>query len=74
MQKISSTNLSRNTRKILDKVVYGETMIVERNHTVVAKIVPPERTMTAQQVLVGFRFPVLTPEEAAAWLKDSRPV
>jgi antitoxin (DNA-binding transcriptional repressor) of toxin-antitoxin stability system len=73
MQTISTTDLTRNTREILDKVVSrGETIAVERNHTQVAKIVPPDRIMTAQQALAGFEFPVLTPEEAAAWLKDSR--
>jgi antitoxin (DNA-binding transcriptional repressor) of toxin-antitoxin stability system len=73
MQTISATELARNTRKILDKVAsYGETVAVERNHTMVAKIVPPERTMTAHQALAGLGFPLLTPKQATTWLKDSK--
>jgi antitoxin (DNA-binding transcriptional repressor) of toxin-antitoxin stability system len=72
MQTISATDLARNTREILDRVVgRGETVVVERNHTMVAKIVPAEPTMTAVQALAGLRFPVLTPQQAVAWLKDS---
>ena len=39
--------------------------------TGIAKIVPPERTMTAAQALAGLQ-PMLTPKQAAAWLKDSK--
>jgi hypothetical protein len=44
---------------------------VERNHMMIAKIVPPERTMTAAQALAGLQ-PMLTPKQADAWLKDSK--
>ena len=73
MQTISATDLARNTREILDKVASrGEIMVVERNHIMIAKIVPPERAMTAHQALAGLRFPLLTSEQAATWLKDSK--
>ena len=73
MQTISATDLARNTRAILDKVASrGETVAVERNHTMIAKIVPPERTMTARQALAGLELPVLTLKQAAIWLKDSK--
>jgi len=73
MQTISATELARNTREILDQVVgRGETVSVERNHTMVAKIVPVERTMTAVQALAGLKTPVLTPQQATAWLKQSK--
>ena len=73
MQTISATDLARNTRKILDSVASrGETVVVERNHTMIAQIVPPERTMTAAQALAGLTLPVLTQKQAAAWLKDSK--
>ena len=50
MQTVSATELSRKTREILDQVAgRGETVVVERNRTVIAQIVPPERTMTAAQ-------------------------
>jgi antitoxin (DNA-binding transcriptional repressor) of toxin-antitoxin stability system len=73
MQIISATDLARNTREILDKVVSGgETMVVERNHIMVAQIVPPALTVTAAQALMGLTFPVLTQAQASAWLKDSK--
>ena len=73
MQTISATDLARNTRKILDSVASrGETVVVERNHTMIAQIVPPERTMTAAQALAGLTLPVLTQKQAATWLKDSK--
>ena len=72
MQIITATDLARNTRKILDQVASrGETVAIERNHIVVAKIVPPEQTMTAAQALDGLQ-PMLTPTQAAEWLRDSK--
>lgn len=71
-QTISATELARNTRKILDDVASrGESVAIERNHVTVARIVPPAPTMTAAQALAGLR-PMLTPEEGASWLEDSR--
>lgn len=78
MQTITATDLARNTREILDKVASrGETVAIERNHTMIAQIMPPQRTMTASQALAGLALPVpalavLTPTQAAAWLKDSK--
>ncbi|MGS0741630.1 type II toxin-antitoxin system Phd/YefM family antitoxin [Glaciimonas sp. GG7] len=73
MQTISATDLARNTREILDKIVSrGETMMIERNHTIVAKILPPEHTMTAHQALAGLGLSILSPEQAAAWRMDSK--
>lgn len=72
MHTISATELARNTREILDRVAGGgEIVMVERNRTVIARIAPPERTMTAAQAIAGLR-PALTPGQAAAWLKESR--
>lgn len=74
MQTVSATDLARNTRQILDQVAsLGECVLVERNHTVVAQIAPPQRTMTAAQALAGLAYPVLTPAQAHAWLADSKP-
>ena len=73
MQTINATELARNTREILDKVSSGgETVAIERNHTMIAQIMPPQRTMSATQALAGLVFPVLTPMQASAWLKDSK--
>jgi antitoxin (DNA-binding transcriptional repressor) of toxin-antitoxin stability system len=72
MQAISATDLARNTREILDRVTsQGETVAIERNRTLIAQIVPPQRTMTATQALAGLTLPVLTPAQASAWLRDS---
>ncbi|MDW6023448.1 hypothetical protein SAZ10_16995 [Mesorhizobium sp. BAC0120] len=72
MQTVSATELARNTREILDMVAgRGEVVMVERNHTVIARIAPPERVMTATQALAGLQ-PVMTAAQAAAWRKESR--
>ncbi len=72
MPTISATELARNIREILDMVTdRGDVVMVERNRRVVARIMPPERTMTAAQALAELR-PALTPGQAAAWLKESR--
>ncbi len=72
MQTITATDLARNTRKILDAVAgRGETVLVERNHVAIARIVPPLPAMTASQALAGFQ-PLLTAEQAADWLRNSR--
>lgn len=72
MQTISATELARNTREVLDKVArFGETVGIERNRIVIAQIMPPARTMTAEQALAGLH-PTLTRKQASAWLKDSK--
>jgi antitoxin (DNA-binding transcriptional repressor) of toxin-antitoxin stability system len=73
MQTINATELARNTREVLDKVVTGgEVVAIERNHALIAQIGPADRTMTAAQALSGLPLPILTATQAAAWLEDSR--
>jgi antitoxin (DNA-binding transcriptional repressor) of toxin-antitoxin stability system len=73
MLAITSTELARKTREVLDKVAsFGETVNIERNQILIAKLVPPAPNMTAAQALEGLRLPVLTPQQAAAWMHDSR--
>lgn len=73
MQTISATELTRNTREILDRVVTrGETVTIERNHALIAQIMPAQKTMTAAQALAGLSFPAMTTQEAKAWLKGSQ--
>jgi antitoxin (DNA-binding transcriptional repressor) of toxin-antitoxin stability system len=70
MQTISATVLARNTRAILDSVATrGESIAIERNHVTIARIVPPELTMTATQALADLR-PTLTRQQASAWLAE----
>ena len=72
MQIISATDLARHTRKILDQVTQsGESLAIERNHVTIAKIIPPEKTMTARHALAGLT-PMLTHQQSSDWLKDSR--
>lgn len=74
IQTISATELARNTRQILDQVVaQGATLVIERNHALIAQIGPSQRTMTASQALAGLALPVgMTPVQANAWLNDSK--
>jgi antitoxin (DNA-binding transcriptional repressor) of toxin-antitoxin stability system len=73
MQTISATELARNTREILDRVASrGETVTIERHQTMIAQIMPPQRTMTASQALAGLVFPTLPPLQATSWLADSK--
>ena len=70
---ISATELARNTREILDRVFSaGQTVAIERNQTLIAQIMPAQRSMTAAQALSGLQLPLLTPEQANAWLSDSK--
>ena len=73
MQTISATELTRNTREILDRVITrGEIVTIERNHTMIAQIMPAQRTMTASQALAGLVFPMMTPLQANFWLQESK--
>ena len=72
MPTVSATELVRNVREVLDKVASGgETVMIERNRAVVARITPPERTVTAVEALAALR-PVMTLDQAAAWSRDIR--
>ncbi|WP_179404309.1 type II toxin-antitoxin system Phd/YefM family antitoxin [Burkholderia guangdongensis] len=72
MPIITATDLARHTRQILDRVARsGETVIVERNQTPVARIVPAEPNMTASQALEGLATG-LSAIEGQRWLQDSR--
>jgi antitoxin (DNA-binding transcriptional repressor) of toxin-antitoxin stability system len=70
---ISATELARNTREILDRVFSaGQTVAIERNQTLIAQIMPAQRSMTAAQALSGLQLPMLTPAQANAWLSESK--
>ncbi len=72
MRIISATDLARRTRDILDGIARGgEPVGVERNRVVVARIVAPERTMTAAEALAGLPS-MLAPGRGRAWRDDSR--
>jgi antitoxin (DNA-binding transcriptional repressor) of toxin-antitoxin stability system len=72
MPTITATELARNTSAILNRVSASNQIVdIERNRTIIARIVPPVRTMTAAEALAGLAN-TLSPEEGAEWLKDSR--
>lgn len=72
MRTISATDLARNTRKIPETVAGRREIVgIGRNHIVVARTVPPERTMTAAQALRGLE-PMISPKKAEEWLEDSK--
>lgn len=72
MQIVTATDLARHTGKILDAVASGrETVLVERNHVAVARIMPAEATMTAAQALANWR-PMLHPGQGRVWLDAGR--
>lgn len=72
MPTITATELARHTRQILDRVARsGETVVVARNQAVIARLVPAEPVMTAEQALEGLSQ-TLGAEDAARWLRDSR--
>jgi antitoxin (DNA-binding transcriptional repressor) of toxin-antitoxin stability system len=73
MQTISATDLARNTREVLDMVAsQGQTVSIERNHTMIAQIMPAQQTMTAVRALTGLTVSMLSPAQAKAWLNDSK--
>jgi antitoxin (DNA-binding transcriptional repressor) of toxin-antitoxin stability system len=72
MPTISATELARNTSAVLDRVIaHSESIEIERNRSVIARIVPPVRLMTAAEAMAGLGGG-LTKEEAENWLRDSR--
>ncbi|MDW3688602.1 type II toxin-antitoxin system Phd/YefM family antitoxin [Cupriavidus sp. CV2] len=72
MPVITATELARHTRQILDRVARGgETVVIARNHTEVARLVPTVATQTAAEALAGLPTG-LTAEQGERWLRDSR--
>ena len=73
MQTITATELARHTREVLDTIGRtGEAVAIERNHALVAKIVPAQPGLSVAQALAGLPAPMLSPAQAASWVQDSR--
>ena len=73
MQAIRATALARNTREILNRVsLRGETVVIQRNQTLIAQIVPARRIMSAAQAIEGLGQSMLTTKQANTWLTDSK--
>jgi hypothetical protein len=72
MKAINVTEIARNTREILDWVACArETMAIERNHALIAHIVPSRRIVTVAQALASLSS-MLTAGQGVAWLNDSK--
>lgn len=72
MGTITATELARQTRKALDAVASrGESIAIERNQVIIARLVPPEPLQNAAHALADFQ-PLLNARQAEAWLKASR--
>ena len=72
MQKITSTELARNLRAVLDRVrESGEAYIVERGGRSVAQVSPTPGQQNAEQALADL-YRTLPAEAAEGWLEDAR--
>ena len=72
MKTITATELARNLRRVLDRlVIEGEEIVVERNHQQVARLLPGPARQTAIQAMSDL-YRTLTEEAGAAWEADSR--
>jgi antitoxin (DNA-binding transcriptional repressor) of toxin-antitoxin stability system len=74
MLTVTSTELARNTREILDRIVSdGQSVAIERNHTTIAQLTPPARRMTVQQALTMLSGgPKISAAQGQNWLQQSK--
>ena len=79
MQTVTATDLARRTSDVLNQVTqHGETVMIERNHVVVARISPITTlhplpgNMTAVEALAGLPLPTLSARQGAAGLQESK--
>ena len=72
MQTITATDLSRNFRLMLNRVEFQhEELLIVRNNTPVARLVPGPASMTAAEAFADLHRTL--PQEAGdTWLADSR--
>ncbi len=72
MEKITATELARNLRAVLDRVVETRQVYeVERGRRVVAQIQPSPGHLTAEQALADL-YRTLDDRAGASWLDDAR--
>jgi antitoxin (DNA-binding transcriptional repressor) of toxin-antitoxin stability system len=70
MTIITATDLALRTNEILDALAQGQSFTIKDNDTVLGTIVPPQRTMTVQEILT--QIPKLSAEEARSFCEDIR--
>ena len=72
MKTITSTELARNLRQILDQLATeGGEIVVERNHRQVARIVGGPGRQTALEAMADL-YRTLPEDAASGWKRDSR--
>jgi hypothetical protein len=72
MTHVTATELGRNLRRALDRVVFErEELVVVRNREEIARIVPGPGTLDAHQAF-GDLFGILAPEAGETWADDAR--
>ncbi len=71
MKKVTATELRRNLRSILERLVAdGEEVVIERNHYEVARLSPVRAQQTALEAMTDL-YGILR-EDVAMWERDSR--
>lgn len=72
MKTITATELARKLRQVLDSLVAGgEEILVERNHQLVARILPGPGRRTALEALADL-YRTLPEDAAAGWEADGK--
>ena len=72
MKTITATELARNLRRVLDRVVAdGEEIVIERNHEQIARLVAGPGRQNALEAMADL-YRTLPEDVAATWEKDAR--
>lgn len=72
MRTITATELARNLRRVLDRLVIGgEEIVIERNREEIGRLVPGPARQTALEAM-GDLYRTLPEAAAATWEADSR--
>ena len=72
MKTISATELARNLRRVLDRVVAdGEEIVIERNHEQIARLVAGPGRQNALEAMADL-YHTLPDDVAATWEIDAR--
>ena len=72
MKTITATELARNLRQVLDRLVLeGEEVEIERNNQRIARLIPGPGRQTALQAMADI-YRTLPPDAAAGWAEAGR--
>ncbi len=72
MRTISATELARNLRRVLDRVVAdGEEIVIERNHEQIARLVAGPGRQNALEAMADL-YRTLSDDVASTWETDAR--